>query len=327
MRSRSGAWLRLAVAFPLCIAAYVGCVGDDTPGGAGTSPEAGAPEDAAPGSDSAVPDTATVVPDAGPCVLEKPFDPPELLTGVNDAVGSDYAPFLTPDEKTVFFTSDRTSKSRIYTATRTSLTKGFDPPTLVTLPGPADPGDGAPALDSTGLILYFNSTGRVDASAAFHIYKATRPVAFEPWATVSEVKNVNSMDQEFSPFPWNDELWFGSTRGGGNLHIYNAKKGATDFGAPVGRSELSSFGVQQSSPVLSADGKTIYFGGSKPSDEYDIYVGTRPNTTAAFNVIKLVDELTSTVSESPRFLSPDGCRLYFNRGEPADIWVASKPTK
>jgi len=57
----------------------------------------------------------------------------------------------------------------------------------------------------------------------------------------------------------------------------------------------------------------------------DIYVATRPSVTAPFTGVKNVTELASAEDERPAWVSPDGCRLYFQKGN--SLLVARRPAK
>jgi hypothetical protein len=66
---------------------------------------------------------------------------------------------------------------------------------------------------------------------------------------------------------------------------------------------------------VSPDQLTIYWasdrtdGGAK--GDFDIWMATRPNSTASFGGAKNVSELNTDGAELPNWVSPDGCRLYF----------------
>ena len=87
--------------------------------------------------------------------------------------------------------------------------------------------------------------------------------------------------------------------------------------APAINSANSDF-----SPVLSADGLTIFWSSDRPDGnakgDFDIWTASRASTDANFATPRNVAELNTDGLEEPAFLSPDGCRLYFERS-PARI--------
>jgi hypothetical protein len=89
------------------------------------------------------------------------------------------------------------------------------------------------------------------------------------------------------------------------------------------------------SPVLSRDELTIYFAAPRPIEigcdflsDQEIRVATRPSIAAEFAPSLPVPLLSSQrYSDSPSWLSPDGCRLYFSRSDidgAARLFVAEK---
>ena len=65
--------------------------------------------------------------------------------------------------------------------------------------------------------------------------------------------------------------------------------------------------------TLAPDGLTAYFS-RRASSDYDIYVATRADTSAAFGPLNLVPSLNSSYSERAPTLSPDGLQLFFWTG-------------
>jgi hypothetical protein len=80
-------------------------------------------------------------------------------------------------------------------------------------------------------------------------------------------------------------------------------------------------------PVLTQDELAVYY--SEPYDgQTDIYLASRPSTQGSFNYAGAFGFINSqTEDETPDWLSPDGCRLYFERRTAAgrvQILMASK---
>lgn len=82
-------------------------------------------------------------------------------------------------------------------------------------------------------------------------------------------------------------------------------------------------------PVVTPDGLTIFWGSTRTDlggkGLTDIYTAKRSSTTSAFTDVKNVAELSSSADERPAWVSPDGCRLYFQKGNA--LLVAKRPAK
>jgi Tol biopolymer transport system component len=129
------------------------------------------------------------------------------------------------------------------------------------------------------------------------------------------------------------ELWFGSDRNGTDYNLYRAPRVGSSFANPVELAELDSTSTE-TSPVISADGLTAYWGTDRPDGNakggYDIWVATRKAKNEPFSGIRNVAELNLAGEDIPNWLSPDGCRLYFQSRRSAgpggtDLYVAEHP--
>ncbi len=93
----------------------------------------------------------------------------------------------------------------------------------------------------------------------------------------------------------------------------------------------------ESSPVCSSDGLELYFGSRRPKEEgeegreHDIWVVSRSDRGAAWGEPRNVEELNSPGQEEPGWLSADGLRLYYAKGEgrkkPLDICLATREVR
>jgi Tol biopolymer transport system component len=132
--------------------------------------------------------------------------------------------------------------------------------------------------------------------------------------------------------PDGDEVFFASARTGQQA-IYRSTRTATGtFRAPTLVNEIFLDGGREIAPVLSADGKTLYFAADQPSGlgALDVWVATRSSRVDAFGAPHPVPEVSSTASDQPVWLSPDGCRLFVASGRNGmgrgfDFFVAPRP--
>jgi hypothetical protein len=93
---------------------------------------------------------------------------------------------------------------------------------------------------------------------------------------------------------------------------------------------ITGFGLDASlfGPALSADGKSLYFGGVINSQE-QIYVATRPDDGPMFSQATLVSSVNSQTNDGTPYLSQDGLTLYFYSTRPGgvgsrDLWMAQR---
>jgi hypothetical protein len=125
---------------------------------------------------------------------------------------------------------------------------------------------------------------------------------------------------------------------GAPYSIFSTSRSNTSsaFGALTQVTALDSVGAGYGpeAPVVTADGLTLYFVNGTTGD-YDIWVSTRSNVSAAFGAPQLVAAPVNVNGggageDSPVWVSPDGTTLYFmsNRAgsNGRDIWVATKGT-
>jgi len=71
------------------------------------------------------------------------------------------------------------------------------------------------------------------------------------------------------------------------------------------------------SPVVTPDGLTIFFTSDRPDKSAhgsnDIWVASRRTVSDDFGMPTNVAELNTADDDAPSWVSPDGCRLYFDR--------------
>ena len=270
--------------------------------------------------------TAEVGPDADappPCDPTKSFKPAVLLSvPVTTPLNS---PQLSADERTLFFQT-RTSSSTppdVWMATRSSPSGPFANARAVGVNGPF--ADGNPSVSADGLQLFFtsNRVGPTD----FDILVATRPTVDAPFAPPTIVQQASSVRADYEPYVTYDgnEIWFVRSMATTAGDIYRvAAKDVAATAEPL--TELNS-AMQESHPVLAADGLVVFFARANASTLTDILTARRQSRTEPFGDVTPVSELNTNAEEIPGWISPDGCRLYFERYENgrSDFWVAERP--
>jgi Tol biopolymer transport system component len=286
-----------------------------------STPDVISTPDAPPATDA--PGPSPDVASAPPCNLSAPWGTPVPITELNSPQ-DDFSPWLSNDERTVYFSSTRDGPERIYVATRASVTAAWGAPAL--LPGIASGSatDGGPTLTDDGLTMYFQSS-RASTSAAneWDIFRATRATTSAAFGNVTLLTTLSSSTLEINCFvlPGGDGLYFASSRNSSWDIFYTPIVN----GVPGPVSVVIGTAADERSPLLTRDGLTMYFERSK-----DIVVATRATVNGAFGAATVVAELSSTGGEKPRWVSPDGCRfyLYSDRSSPtgmSDLYVAKRP--
>jgi hypothetical protein len=266
-------------------------------------------------------------PDAGapafpPCDLSQPFGEPDLVLGVRAASGADTTARLSRDELTIYFASDRAGQMQIYRATRPTVIAPFEGPTRIDELTSSRGLNQCPTLTPDGLTMYFETT-RTDH---FQIYKTSRATLASPWLPPLSVDAIDLDNEVAGPY---------LVPGGALYYHIDANMQLDIFRADaLGIRDLSGadWGTDEGRPVVTDDELTMYFASSKADPNaqgaHDIWVATRKSSGDAFGSPSVVVELSTAVDETPNWVSPDGCRLYFDRlGAQvlSRIYVAQKP--
>jgi hypothetical protein len=263
---------------------------------------------------------------AARCDRTKPFAEPTLAPGVN-TVGADAGEAgasLTPDELTIYFTSNRlapgTPNFDVYVASRASITDAFGTAQKVdVLDLGGDERNTWISPDELSIYIYSSGHGNYD------LYVSTRTSKLVPFGSPQPL-GVNTTDIEEGGTTTADghTLYF---QRGTLAETFRSVLGPNGFDTASPVAELNT--PDANSPVPSGDDLSIYFGSSRGGTmgSIDIYFASRPSTTSPFNQITNVTELNSQSYELPTWISPDGCDIYFTslRGGGFDVWTASRP--
>lgn len=226
-------------------------------------------------------------------------------------------PRLSADELTIYFYSSLGSID-LWSARRSSVAEPFGAPFPLSAVSSAQE-DYDPMLSPDGLTLWFAS--RRDATTGTdgaRLYVATRPSGLAELGAPALAATVNAPDRwqaDAQPFLTADhaELWFSSNRGGGvgGYDLWRAQWTGASFAPPVVVAGLSS-GVDDWTPTLSADRRTIYFSSNRAArgGGFEIWRAHRTAVEDGFSEPVLVEELNTPSNDFATWLSADNCRLY-----------------
>ena len=247
------------------------------------------------------------------------FGAATALTSLNTTADDERAD-LSSDELTLYFSSSRpggVGGFDIYKATRTSITAAFGNITPVAgMNTTVD--ERGPRVTADGLSMLVYS--RVPGATAQHIMQATRTTAALPFSGLQVIAKVDGTTDDVDPYLLQNGnvIYFTSNRGG-NYGLYRSSKTGGAFSIPtlVSGVNLDTASIENS-PVVTPDELTLYFSSDRPggSGSLDIYVVTRPTTADGFGAPTALTSLNTASVDTPSWISPDGCALYFSRAEP-----------
>jgi hypothetical protein len=280
--------------------------------------------------------------DAGtwpPCDLSKPFGPPTFVQGLTN-IGSPVVEGLrlSPDLLTGYFDARGPTSngvlSRLYIANRATPDAPFgDVAPIGGSVSNALLNVASPTVSGDGLTIMFDMHGQTA-----HLYYGTRSRTSDPFAYAGALSVNDPAGNDWSPFLREDGnvLYFGSTRNAGNSEdIYRAEWSGSSFGPVVPIAELNTTFIE-SSPIVTPDDLTIYFGSSRPPASghgRDIWMANRASTSDPFSAPTNVGELNSPDLKDPTYVARGGCTLYFSTNnfsatrETGAQYVAEKPAR
>lgn len=256
----------------------------------------------APGADDVVEPDAMGVTES--CSDTDAFGTSSAVGGLTDATGARFS----PDQRTVWYSKN----GDLFEATRSSDTGSFSGEAPLTNLNMTSADEIAPSVAGTTLSMVFAS----DRGNTFDLFLADRDTTADQFAVVSQIVGTNTGFSDTFPHLAADgsELWFASDRDG-DFDIYRATVSGSSFGNTAAVAAVNAGGTE-TDPVLSDDGLTLYF-----SRDGAIFSATRATATGTFGDIGAVTELGNG---SPLWLSPGGCRIYFESA--GVVRVAEKPS-
>lgn len=278
---------------------------------------------AACGSPSESPDAPAVAPPR--CDPAAPFGEPEPFGAVNSDL-DDVGARLSLDENVITFSRRSASGAYdLYMVTRDPIEGLPGEPELLTTVNSVN-SELWPTLSPSGLLLAFD-TDR--ASTVYHVYVSRRASTAERFGTPTIAVALN--DREGYPQIATDRaMYFASDvrMGQGQRDIWRAEIDSTGAMAPP-RALPGAVNTadDEAAPVVTLDELHIFFRRTVGS-ESDIYTASRATPLDGFDTPVPVEGLaTPGVDETPSWVSPDGCHLYFNSNASGNenIYIARRP--
>lgn len=172
-----------------------------------------------------------------------------------------------------------------------------------------------PNLSSDGLTLYFahETSGRAD------LYRATRPDRGVTFSTPVPLTNLNTEDDEGTPFISLDglRLYFHSNRAGGlgdrDLYVAARSSVADEFTAAQLLANVNS-SANDHLARLSPDELTLWFTSARPGGPggADLWTASRTSVDADFGTPALLDAINGSSGDESGNLTQDGLVLVFD---------------
>jgi hypothetical protein len=187
--------------------------------------------------------------------------------------------------------------------------------------------DSHPSVRGDGLEMYFVS----DRDGYQDLYVSRRFARSEPWSAPQKVVELDALASVESGPDVSDDgktLWFarGEFWVPDSTDLYVARRDTTSdpWGEATLVTELST-AVDDLSPHVTADGRTMYFASAATGD-YEIYRSTRPSAMAEWGGAQLVPRLNSPASEESTSTTGDGLEMYIDsrRDGPFAIYRSTK---
>jgi len=252
------------------------------------------------------------------CDLAQPFGTPAVVSDLPPGAGGIR---LSADELTAIYYVKGIGKGDLYRSTRQSVDRPFSAPVPWSeLNSPAF--DVLPTVPRSNDVVYFER-----ASDDSHVYSASAP---SPWGTFSSpvAMALGTSTGEGGPYvtPDGRSLYFDIAEPDGFLDLYHVDLETSLYGAGTPLSGLNT-ADNESDPVVTPDETTILFASGRSDTSSkggsDIWIATRTSKTDDFGPATDVAELNTDDDEGPTWISPDGCRLYFDRG--TTPYLAERP--
>jgi hypothetical protein len=253
------------------------------------------------------------------CDLTAPFNPPQpAFTGATIANGLTFS----PDGLTAYVSAKATPSSpyAINVTTRTSTTAfGVLSPVAVLNGTEAT----APAMTTDGLRLYFTKT----ASGGRDLVVSTRASTAQAFPAPQLITALNSAsfhDQDPFFLSPTSELYFASEKPTGTRDLYVSKL-TNGVYAPAAALSVNFAQAEDYRPVLSPNGRTLYFGSARVGiggdTGGDMWVAQRSVLDQPFDASSVTNlwGLNSSYTDFPVTVTDGGCTLYFASGEETGV--------
>ncbi len=283
------------------------------------------------GGDPAAVDASIV---AGPrCDPTAAFAAPELIASLSSDL-DDATARLSPDELIVVFSRKTGSFYDLWTSARPSIDEPFAAPSLLTSVNSVN-NEVWPSISPDGLVLMFDADR--GTPGMYRIWSSTRASITAPFGPPAQRAELLP-GEIHANLPTDRAIYFTSAvrpgLGAGDIWRADIHESGVIF-APVSVVGGVNTAADEGTPAVTADERQIFFrrttGAAPQPPEDDIYIATRSTAQDGWGPSAKVPGLsTPGLSETPDWVSPDGCHLYLHAAMPTgplrnNIYVARRP--
>jgi len=253
--------------------------------------------------------------DPGPrCDPMGAFGPPELIASLSTDL-DDVTIRLSPDELDAVFARRTGGLFDLWTARRPSIDEPFEAATLMTSVNSVN-NELWPTLSPDGLTLFFDADRTMPGT--FRMWSSRRVATTDPFGPPSP--RAELMPGELhSALPTDRALYFasGARPGVGGADIWRADINESGvIAVPVELVGGVNTAGDEVTPAVTADERQLFFRrttGMGTAVEEDIYLASRSTAQDGWGPAAPVPTVAvAGVSETPNWVSPDGCHLYFH---------------
>ena len=246
------------------------------------------------------------------CSTAQPFGTPHPISELN-TTEHEAGARLTSDELSIVYFCVAANVDQVCLAQRANRKAAFGKRTVLI----AQTG-GVPWISDDLLTLFYE-----DSFKNSGVSITQRATTQEPFAETGFSPYFKDYGDPFVVGGQNGRLYL-SQVGGAGLVVMTLGDWAPRNPQPV----LGAANGNYARPALTPDELTLYFGGSPGTGtarKEDIWVQKRPSMDVPFGKPVNVGELNTQSENFPSWISPDGCRLYFDAGTfPRDLYVAER---
>jgi hypothetical protein len=243
------------------------------------------------------------------CTIAMPFGTPHALAELNTP-DHEAGARLSSDELTIAFLR-LGSDAQVWVAQRNNRADPFGAPLPVLTPN-----GGVPWISDDALTLWYENT---NGTGVFVTQRANLQTFFPK---TQQLPILNNYGDPYVVGGENGHLYL-ALPGQQQLAISKLKAWVPDVPQRGGLGALH--GVR---PVVTPDELTVYLcstAAAGSNRDEDIWVQQRKVVTSPFDAAVNVTELNTAPLNFPSWISPDGCRLYFDAGDMTrDLYVAER---